>query len=216
MVDTPEYTGTGVTRERLYEANDPAAADIIERGTLEGLCSQIERECLPIMAANGLPHKHQSYFCDREGNWTYQLPENLSGWACCNDFSTVVKRRGYEPVSGVGFASSMLCDVVWMRDGIRRGNHEDVALHAFYLGIKWSKRRFKDNWEADALRGRKIIESSASGGEMRAVAYKQRHDEIRADYAELVARLRDESAAKESTAKAFDISRRHLNRILSK
>jgi hypothetical protein len=114
MADLPRYTGTGITREQVFEPDDPAAADIMERGTVEGLCAQIERECFAIMRAHDLPDRHWSYYHDKAGNWTFEMPPGGPfGWRCCNDLSSIVRQRGYEPDSTVGFAAGMLCDVVW-------------------------------------------------------------------------------------------------------
>jgi hypothetical protein len=124
----------------------------MERGTVEGLCAQIERECFAIMRAHDLPDRHWSYYHDKAGNWTFEMPPGGPfGWRCCNDLSSIVRQRGYEPDSTVGFAAGMLCDVVWLRRALQVGEADWSAMHAFYLGIKWAKRRLKRDWEAFAL-----------------------------------------------------------------
>ncbi|WP_145916767.1 hypothetical protein [Erythrobacter sp. QSSC1-22B] len=169
MDSGPKYLGSGITRERVYNYDDPDAAEAVERLTIEGLCAQIERECFAIMSANDLPDRHCSYFCDESGNWSFERPPPPygifgipRGWSVCNDVSTVVKRRGYEYDSTVGFAAGMLCDLIWLRRHMQDGNTTEVALHGFHLGNKWAKRNLKQNWEADALRGRKWSESAVS------------------------------------------------------
>ena len=217
MSGKPKFSGTGITQEQVFDFDDPAAADIVERGTLEGLCSQIERECFAIMRAHDLPDRHWSYCMDEIGNWTFELPDFSTGrWRCCNDLSSVVRQRGYEPDSAVGFAGMMLSDVVWLRRSAQKNDTEGVALHAFHLGIKWDKRRMKRSWEKFALAGRMSATGSSEGAAKRAEAFKQRHEIIRTDFTERLTRTGDPQRAKNATAKHYGIGRRQLNRILAK
>lgn len=68
----------------------------------------------------------------------------------------------------------------------------------------------------DAELGENFRNKASEGGKIRAGKFEIRHNLIRADYAERLERLGDESAAKQATARQFEISRSQLNRILKK
>lgn len=84
------------------------------------------------------------------------------------------------------------------------------------IGELLTEVRFKELWEPALIPGAKVLEGARLGGHIRAAAVATRHAAIRADYAERLERLADDQRAKNATAKAFDITRRQLNRILSK
>lgn len=103
-----------------------------------------------------------------------------------------------------------------MERALAGGNAERAAAFAAgaaeLLALLW----FKHNWQADALRGKKAPEDASRGGKERArIIRQERHPQIRADYAERLARLGDESAAKAATARAARITPRQLRRILT-
>ena len=113
------------------------------------------------------------------------------------------------------FAERMVRYLGLLDNSVIANDAVNAAIYACELGRLMSESNMKD-WEDHALRGRDTLASSARGGEARAAKFKSRHDAIRSDYQERLARLGDESAAKNSTAREFAITRRTLNRILAK
>lgn len=103
-----------------------------------------------------------------------------------------------------------------MERALADGDAERAAALAAGVGGLLALLWFKHNWQADALKGKKQPEDASKGGRERArIIATERHPQIRADYAERLARLGDESAAKAATARAAQISPRQLRRILT-
>jgi hypothetical protein len=110
----------------------------------------------------------------------------------------------------------MLGDVVWIRRARERGDHDRVAELVGYLRVKQTEQRIKQQHEPTWESGKGTIKGAREGGARRANAFKARHEQVRNDFNERLARTGNEQRAKSATAKHFEISRRQLNRILAK
>ncbi len=167
-------TGTGLTAQPTIGWNDkadeanPEIAALIETGTFDGLIALIERECFGIMETAGLPTYHGCYFYNRTGKWHDGGADlSLRDWGIANEIWPIAKARGIVPDGVVGFASRMLSDVVWLRRSRDKGDHDRVALMAFYLGVKRAELRIKTEHEAMWQRGVDDKQARVSGGEAR-------------------------------------------------
>lgn len=161
-------SGTGITESETLtwtdreDEKDPAVAAILERGTLEGLLTSLERECFAIMASAGLPTTHGSFGYEDDGEWHELSRERDWPKRIANEIWPIASARGYGIDDPIGFAARMLGDIVWARRAFQEGKHDRAALHIFYLGAKWSSRRIKAGWEAAAEAGKKALEGAAS------------------------------------------------------
>lgn len=216
-------TGTGLTEKSTLswddkaDEADPEIAAILETGTLEGLLASVERECFAITAEAGLPNTHGSFSYNRAGEWqATQSGEFLVGWGIANEIWPIAKALGISEDSLVGFASRMLGDVVWLRRAREAGDHDRAAQMAFYLGVKRAELRLKRQREREWAVGVGSLTGAKEGAARRKEQFVHLHDAIRADFAERLGRLGDETRAKTAVAKEFSITRRHLNRILAK
>jgi hypothetical protein len=212
--------GTGITEKPTISFDskadlaDPEVAAAVETGTLDGLLSAVERECFAVMRQEGLPTYHGCYLHDGKGNWR---PPGLpfEGFIA-NEIWPIAEGRGHSPDSPVGFAAQMLSDAVWIRRARERGDHDRAALLTGYLVAKMAERRIKGEHEATWESGKGTRAGARLGAEKRAAAFRPKHERIRADFEERLSRTGDEQRAKNATARAFEISRRQLNRILAK
>lgn len=171
MAVTRGKSGSGMTEsatlkwtEKTDEA-DPEIAQVIERGSLEGLFSQIERECFALMDAAGLPTFHGSYAYKPDGTWIDVC--DCDGWPSgriANVIWPIAEAKGYKQDDPVGFAARMLGDIVLSRRALEEGKAKSAALSAFYLGAKWSSRRMKIEHEPTWEFGNKTRRERQDGG----------------------------------------------------
>ena len=214
-------TGSGLTQkptigwDEKADESHPEVAQHLEQGTLDGMIAATERACFAILRAAGLPGEHGSYLFNSKGEWRADGAW-LSGWSVANTVEPIARAAGFAKDSPVGFAAAILDRIFWLRDNQRRGDHDRAALFAFYVGVLKAESRIKDDHEPTWESGRAAREGASLGGAKRAAASKPHHDKIRADFAERLDRTGDPQRAKQATARAFNISRRQLNRILAK
>lgn len=99
---------------------------------------------------------------------------------------------------------------------IDNGSPAWAAHEAALFGETICEMRLKMARELIFNSGKGSRDGSLDGAAKRADAFKAHHAQIRADYAERLARLGDKGRAKEATARNAEITRRQLNRILAK
>lgn len=161
-------TGSGITEKPVLSFDDeadkadPEIAAAIERSTLEGWLTAVERECFAIMAREGLPTYHGCYLHDEQGNWRKPGPP-LRG-SIANEIWPIAAARGHAPDSEIGFAARMLGDVVWLKRAKANGDDDRAAMFAGYLKAKEVERRMQVDrgplWE----RGLKNETDTRDGG----------------------------------------------------
>lgn len=99
---------------------------------------------------------------------------------------------------------------------IDEGSPAWAAHEAALFGETFCELQMKRTREREWISGKGSRDGSLDGAAKRADAFKAHHAQIRADYAERLARLGDKGRAKEATARNAEITRRQLNRILAK
>lgn len=153
--------GSGITERDTItwtekaDRENPEVQAFLNDATLEGLLNTVENECFAVMAAAGLPATHGWYFHSSSGEWTNEPRDIFQGWFHTCNLWHIARSRGIEYDSEEGFAARMLGDVYWLREKRSEGDHDRVALYAYYLGFKRAELRLKREREKEWETGRK-------------------------------------------------------------
>jgi len=126
--------GSGLTETEAYQfGSEPMTAEeravfdeLNDQHTVTGRLKFIERQCIEILEEAGLP----------TGPSWYERGFANVPWP-------VARERGFAPDSREGFATKMLADVWSVRECLKRGEHEEVAMTMFFLGYKWAASGIK-------------------------------------------------------------------------
>jgi hypothetical protein len=184
-----QITGTGMTKHELISFDDeadraePEIARRIERSTIEGVLSSVERRCFPIMKEVGLPDHHGSWCYNPKGEWREIDPELLfsrTGWGMANGIWPIAEARGFAPDSPIGFAARMLSDVVSIRRAQDAGNLNFAALRFGDLRFKEAEEQLKALHEPTWRTGKKQREYL---NETRDLHNRRRHRDRAAEWA---------------------------------
>lgn len=209
--------GDGITAKECltYSANEDRADERIRKadrvGSLEGLLASVEEECFAIMSGDGLPTCFGGFTYSKAGEW--QLGGLQKGWGVCNGIWPIARNRGHSQDSLIGFSARMLDDIVWLRRSAEQGDHDRVALMAFFLGVKKAELRIKLEHEATWTTGKKVNTGAKAGGDSRRGIYSGRNDRMRSRYAELLERV-DIPTALAALARQNDLSIKQVRRIV--
>lgn len=142
--------GTGLTQTDHYQWGtgdweDPEAKRLTRLNTLEGRLQDIEAACAAILRAAELPSAIGWYTYTAAGDWRPMgvgpPDEPAAGFTSSIERIATLRRHKWDGPEG--FAARMMDDLRDIRNHQAEGNSDDVALSAFFLGVKWAASGIK-------------------------------------------------------------------------
>ncbi len=224
--------GTGMTKRGTvtFDWDNPAdvevqveaAIDAFEQSSFERLSRRIMDHARAILAAAGLPTDVNGvYALAEDRSWTQveKIPRSRARKQRPLSLPQLVVLRGHASDSPEGYAVSLLFLINRANRLAAAGAIDEAMATAFTAGQQINEAAMKEIWEADALRGEKVLES-ARRGHAEVHGSEEAKTRRRAAYVRAFEAERKKGQSKmeayEAVARQFDVDPRTIQRAVAR